>query len=405
MPLFVTDYTWTQTDTTVRVHVPLKGAKAARVDVVSTDQYLKVHFPPFLFEVFLFEAVDDGRSSVKIGNGVAIFSLMKKTEKTWDHLMMMSCDKEAKRQMRERALHKHHEKLTALSMSNMETLRARKTFLLETMMKLEREGADRVQKMKDTEREKTMAELEAWQQTRKQTAGEEENDTNNDKDPTERTGSGNMRPGETGSAAAKCKKKEAELPSPRWAGHIGVTFTPRVFPTALRESRVQEEEEWLRKQAETRRSFRTQQEVEDVNEEQQNPDWLKDKGDRCFAAGDYLSAVNAYSAAIRLNPSMAALFSNRAACHLKLRNLHKSIKDSSQALHLMTPPVTANAASRAKAHVRRGAAFCELQLYDQGLQDYEAALKIHPDIEDLHRDTQTIRDMMKGHVTHTHTIK
>lgn len=46
--------------------------------------------------------------------------------------------------------------------------------------------------------------------------------------------------------------------------------------------------------------------------------------------GNYLAAVNAYNLAIRLNRKIPALYSNRAACHLKLRNLHKAIEDSSQ---------------------------------------------------------------------------
>lgn len=51
---------------------------------------------------------------------------------------------------------------------------------------------------------------------------------------------------------------------------------------------------------------------------------------KCFVTGDYLGAVNAYSLAVRLNRKIPALYSNRAACHLKLRNLHKAIEDSSQ---------------------------------------------------------------------------
>lgn len=47
-------------------------------------------------------------------------------------------------------------------------------------------------------------------------------------------------------------------------------------------------------------------------------------------AGNFQAAVNAYNLAIKLNRKIPALFSNRAACHLKLRNLHKAIEDSSQ---------------------------------------------------------------------------
>lgn len=39
------------------------------------------------------------------------------------------------------------------------------------------------------------------------------------------------------------KLKEESVPAPRRAGTIQLSFTPRVFPTALRESRVEEEEE------------------------------------------------------------------------------------------------------------------------------------------------------------------
>ncbi|TKS74005.1 Dynein assembly factor 4, axonemal [Collichthys lucidus] len=196
---------------------------------------------------------------------------------------------------------------------------------------------------------------------------------------------------------AKNKKKQADLPAPRHAGNIQVSFTPRVFPTALRESRVPEEEEWLKKQAEARRAVNADvQELDDLKEEERNADWLKEKGDKCFVTGDYLGAVNAYNLAIRLSRKIPALYSNRAACHLKLRNLHKAIEDSSQALDLLTPPVAANAAARARASVRRGSAFCQLQLYAEGLQDYQAALKIDPSNEALQADTQRIRDTIQG---------
>lgn len=40
---------------------------------------------------------------------------------------------------------------------------------------------------------------------------------------------------------------------------------------------------------------------------------------------------------------------------------------SLQALDLLTPPVAGNAGARTRAHVRRGTAFCELELYTEGL--------------------------------------
>lgn len=37
-----------------------------------------------------------------------------------------------------------------------------------------------------------------------------------------------------------------------------------------------------------------------------------------------------------------------------------------KALELLTPPVSDNANARVKAHVRRGTAFCQLELYVEG---------------------------------------
>ncbi|KAF7643568.1 hypothetical protein LDENG_00237200 [Lucifuga dentata] len=275
------------------------------------------------------------------------------------------------------------------------------------MMKLEQEERDRIQKMKDHERAKATAELEAWKSKQKEKADEESRiklqraSQDELKKPGNRRSDGCNKVGQKSSSEANSNKKQVEVAVPRAPRNIQVTFTPRIFPTALRESRVPEEEEWLKKQAAARRAVNSDlEELKDLTEDERNPDWLKEKGDKCFAAGNYTGALNAYSMAIRLNRRIPALYSNRAACHLKLRNLHKAVEDSSQALDLLMPAVSANASARVRAHIRRGSAFCQLQLYAEGLQDYQAALKIEPDNEALQADTQKIRSVIQGTDTH-----
>ncbi len=51
---------------------------------------------------------------------------------------------------------------------------------------------------------------------------------------------------------------------------------------------------------------------------EEDPVWLKAKGDDFFRAGDCRSALNAYSAALDADETMTACLSNRAACYLKL---------------------------------------------------------------------------------------
>uniref|UniRef100_A0A2D4PHC3 Uncharacterized protein n=2 Tax=Micrurus surinamensis TaxID=129470 RepID=A0A2D4PHC3_MICSU len=115
-----------------------------------------------------------------------------------------------------------------------------------------------------------------------------------------------------------------------------------------------------------------------------------------FETGNYLAAINAYNLAIRINRQIPTFYLNRAACHLRLRNLHKAIEDASQALELLTPPVSNNAKARLKAHLRRGTAFCELELYTEGLQDYLAALKIEPTDKNIGQDVEKIRRIIQG---------
>uniref|UniRef100_A0A8C2YN09 Uncharacterized protein n=1 Tax=Chinchilla lanigera TaxID=34839 RepID=A0A8C2YN09_CHILA len=155
--------------------------------------------------------------------------------------------------------------------------------------------------------------------------------------------------------------------------------------------------QWLHKQAQARRAVNTDApEFGDLKEEEKNPEWLKEKGNKLFATENYLAAADAYSLAIRLSSRTPVLYLNRAACHLKLRNLHKAIEDSSTALALLTPPVADNADARMKAHLRRGAAFCQLELYVEGLQDYDAALRIDPANTAVQSDAEKIRNVIQG---------
>ncbi|CAF4153422.1 unnamed protein product, partial [Rotaria sordida] len=59
MPVIIRDINWEETDANLVLHIPMKGAKANKLDVLSSDQYLKVSFPPFFYEVFLYDLIDD----------------------------------------------------------------------------------------------------------------------------------------------------------------------------------------------------------------------------------------------------------------------------------------------------------------------------------------------------------
>uniref|UniRef100_G1MJ81 Dynein axonemal assembly factor 4 n=1 Tax=Ailuropoda melanoleuca TaxID=9646 RepID=G1MJ81_AILME len=354
MPVQVSDYSWQQTKAAVFISVPLRGVCVRDADVFCTENYLKVNFSPFLFEVFLYAPIDDENSKAKIGNDTIVFTLYKKEVAMWENLSVSGADKEMMQRIREKSILQAQERAKEATEAKAAARREDQKYALNVMMKIEEEERKKIEDMKENERLKATKELEAWkecqrkaeEQKRIQRAEkfceqgkqiEEERNKLKHKSLTRIAASRNLATkGRNSENIFLEKLKEDSIPAPRSVGSIKINFTPRVFPTALRESQVAEEEEWLHKQAEARRALNTDiPELSDLKEEEKNPEWLKDKGNELFAKENYLAAINAYNLAIRLNNKIPLLYLNRAACHLKLKNLHKAIEDSSKAYRIM----------------------------------------------------------------------
>ena len=65
------------------------GIKDAKLVVLNCTEMLillQVHYPPYLFECFLFAPVHDLESAAEIGNGAAIFKLKKADAGIWPSL-------------------------------------------------------------------------------------------------------------------------------------------------------------------------------------------------------------------------------------------------------------------------------------------------------------------------------
>ncbi|XP_003267002.1 dynein assembly factor 4, axonemal isoform X4 [Nomascus leucogenys] len=354
MPLRVSDYSWQQTKTAVFLSLPLKGVCVRDTDVFCTENYLKVNFPPFLFEAFLYAPIDDESSKAKIGNDAIVFTLYKKEAAMWETLSVTGVDKEMMQRIREKSILQAQERAKEATEAKAAAKREDQKYALSVMMKIEEEERKKIEDMKENERIKATKELEAWKEyqrkaeeqkkiqreeklCQKEKQIKEERKKLKYQSHTRNSASRNLAPkGRNSENIFTEKLKEDSIPAPRSVGSIKINFTPRVFPTALRESQVAEEEEWLHKQAEARRAMNTDiAELCDLKEEEKNPEWLKDKGNKLFATENYLAAINAYNLAIRLNNKMPLLYLNRAACHLKLKNLHKAIEDSSKAYRIM----------------------------------------------------------------------
>lgn len=112
----------------------------------------------------------------------------------------------------------------------------------------------------------------------------------------------------------------------------------------------------------------------DISEE--DPIWLKAKADDFFRTGDFLSAVNAYSAAIDVDEAMLSCYANRSACYLKLHMYQECKEDCSFVIEAIgnsqsnLEASSSQAVMRLKLMLRRGVSNCSLGCYDQALSDY-----------------------------------
>ncbi|CAH0380901.1 unnamed protein product [Bemisia tabaci] len=402
MPIFIKNYSWRQTPLSINIRVPLKGAKKSKIDIFMLDNFIKVSYPPFLLELFLAHPVKYEATKCTVIDNELIFEICKEEAKEWDSLEM-KLTKEEKLEMKTKMIEKSQTE--AIKRGSLKTQRKseREKFSINEQIKLETKYMTTIDKARQTERDKAIENFKQWEQDSIKVAVNK-NDIFSDQDLMKvnshrqkiekaigKKEEENFVPVGDSKSLDGVQEKKRNPPDPeiRSIGRIDVQFTPREFPTPCRESKLPEEEEWLRKQAEARRAAGFVS--EDLRPEECDPQWLKEKGDSFFKLGNYLGAVSAYSHGIKLSNKMAALYSNRSAAHLKLGNFHKAAEDASKALDLLQPAVEINREARAQVHVRRGMALCKLGSMKYGLMDFEAALRLVPTDDKLRQDVENIK--------------
>lgn len=254
-----------------------------------------------------------------MGGGVIELLLCKKEEMVWGQLQSnIKMDKEEMKKKREDAVRLAQEKAEQEQAERNTKKREAEKYSIKQQMKLEEEARGKIEREKQEERDKAMDELEQWKDYKQQ------------EHKLRSLGSQQKQDSKLSHNMWQDNKDipDSQRPAPRNGGKITVNFTPRFFPTAARESTEKEEQEWLAKMAAARKIQADT--ASDINTN--NPILLKDKASGFFKAGDYEAAINALSQAIRLNPMLPVLYSNRAACYLKLNDNERCIQDASRGL-------------------------------------------------------------------------
>ena len=214
-------------------------------------------------------------------------------------------------------------------------------------------------------------------------------------------------------AEAKAKARAAtrpvpvrELPPPRASSRVEVTFTKlETDHMPARASREREIREWKRSRRKPGAGDGDGDAPRDVTERE--PIFLKDKGDAFFKAGNYRSALEAYTAAVdaeREAPhpdgTLVRLYANRAACYLKGGDAHAAEEDCTSALRLLESEAVdedsgarwtpdALRAQRLRLITRRARAYVAVDRIDDARRDLEAATRLAPHDATLARDGAT----------------
>lgn len=216
--------------------------------------------------------------------------------------------------------------------------------------------------------------------------------------------------------AKKAKKKvhvkieRREMPPPRATVNVAVNFTKlETDHMPAREHREKEIREWKRSQkALGAAGLSAEGDGGDITERE--PIFLKDKGDAFFKAGNYRSALAAYTQAVDTESraphpdgTLVRLYANRAACFMKGGDAESAVEDCTAALDLLeseeldTDTGTlwspeACRAQRLKLLLRRARARAACNQLDLAAEDLAAASALDPDNEAGRYDVMTTLD-------------
>lgn len=118
---------------------------------------------------------------------------------------------------------------------------------------------------------------------------------------------------------------------------------------------------------------------------------FKEKGNDAFRAKSFVEAIDWYSKAIDVDPRIvdaAALYSNRAASYVGLREVEKAIRDSDACIALRPEWV--------KGYFRKAAAYEEKGDIDLAEKWYTQALSKEKENQDISKKVQMFRDRIQA---------
>lgn len=390
MPIVIKDFKWRQTINTIIIQVPLRGIHQSKVEIFTSPGYIRASYSPYFFEIFPLEPIDRDKSRCTLTATEITFELFKVSSREWEDLEL-DIPKSEKNELKKRLIEEEHSRFAKECEDKLTKKSQLKKTAVREQISLDTRHRETIENIKNNEKVKALGDLKEWKEdlirpspkiVELDSSDDEANKAEVEpaKDAGKRQKSLTVNIPKIRYNLKRCNIKDS-VPLPRQNTTVTVEFTDRVLPTPSRESRLEEEQEWLRKQSEVRRSAGFVS--EDLRPEEKNPVYLLAKGEEFMKNNNYLGAISAYSFGIKLSEKYPDLYRKRSEAHYAVGNMQRAIEDCSQALDLMKPAVSGNFLERVECIVRRGKALFQFGFKEQAFREIEIAYKMQPDNEEL----------------------
>lgn len=376
--IVIKEVKWSQSAEEIIIEVPMKNPASA-ADILTHENFIKIHAAPFYFEAFLLNRIIEEESRCQITSSEVRLILKKAEPHIWESLEREFRNKAEKAQVKSEILVKVQEKTEEKCKAKREQKANVKHIEVENSMARDAQRREAIENLRKIAIDKGLAAIKSPPKLQKVPDVVQSNS------------------GKTHSKLGHSSDKpKPDIPSIRKAATIEVQFSQRNFVTPKRESQDPAEQEWLLKQIAAQKAIGFV--PEDLKPEERDPVYLKQKGDDFFSQKNFLASISAYTTGIKIAPKCYELYLNRSAAHLAQQNYQRCVEDCSTAFELLHPPVALNLKARVQALARRGAALAKLGFIRQAYGELVAAVKLDPTNEMLIHDAEMLRAKIEATV-------
>lgn len=250
MPIFIKNFVWRQTDNIIYIQIPLKGVPLNKVDIFISEKFLKLHYPPFLFEVYLLHKINEKDAVCKFVETDVLLELPKLECNHWESLEG-SYDKIEKLHLKNLAIEEVQIKTRKMLDDKIKKKEEYKKKLIGIAMEDDSKDLEKVKMIRENQKDSVMKDFEKWRKvTGTKTTDKPLNNTSN-KQCLKASKEGIQK---VINIENKSTVKKNDIPPLRQGGTLNISFTERVFPTPSRESSENNEQIWLKKMNEARKA-------------------------------------------------------------------------------------------------------------------------------------------------------